>query len=75
MSDAEMVDLFRRQLRMLTEWHDTLSTQIAANQETIAQSRTLIVQIDAQIKRMKGELGWFGGETFLKIDAASLRET
>jgi hypothetical protein len=70
-----MIDVFRQELRMLTEWRDTLSAQIAASQETIEQSRALIVQIDEQIKRMKGELGWFGGATSLKADAASLRET
>ena len=62
MSDGEMIDLFRQQLRMLTEWRLTLSTQIAASQETIEQSRALIVQIDEQVRRMKGELGRFGAD-------------
>jgi hypothetical protein len=52
--------VFRQELRMLTEWRDTLSAQIAASQETIEQSRALIVQIDEQIKRMKGEMSGFG---------------
>jgi len=60
LSDREMIDLFRQQLRMLTEWRTTLSTQIAASQETIEQSRALIVQIDEQIRRMKSELSRSG---------------
>ena len=60
LSDGEKIDVFRQELRMLTEWRDTLSAQIASSQETIEQSRALIVQIDEQIKRMKGELGALG---------------
>jgi hypothetical protein len=66
LSDGEMIDVFRQELRMLTEWRDTLSAQIAASQATIEQSRTLIVQIDEQIKRMKGEMGGFGGGDLFK---------
>jgi hypothetical protein len=60
LSDREMIDVFRQQLGMLTEWRVSLSAHITASQEMIEQSRAMIVQIDEQIKRMKSELGWFG---------------
>jgi hypothetical protein len=60
LSDREMIDLFRQQLRMLTEWRISLSTHIRASQEMIKQSQALIAQIDERTKRMKSELGWFG---------------
>jgi hypothetical protein len=61
LSGDEMVALFRRQLKVLREGRDAVSAHITASQETIKQSRALLVQLDEQINRMERELGWVGG--------------
>jgi hypothetical protein len=61
LSGDEMVALLKQHLKVLREGRDAVSAHIAASQETIKQSRVLIVQIDEQISRMERELGWFGG--------------
>jgi hypothetical protein len=60
-----MIDLLRQQLRVLRECRESISTHIMASQEFIDQSRAQIVQIDEQINRMEGELGWLGGRQSL----------
>ena len=56
LSGDEMVTLFKQNLKFLREGRDAVSALIAASQETIEQSRALIVQIDEQINRMEREL-------------------
>jgi hypothetical protein len=61
LSDVEIIDLFRQQLRVLREWRGSISADITASKEMIKQSRALLVQVDEQINQMERELGWFGG--------------
>jgi hypothetical protein len=61
LSGDEMTALFKQHLQFLREGRDAVSAHITASQETIKQSRVLIVQIDEQISRMERELGWFRG--------------
>jgi hypothetical protein len=63
LSDVELIDLFRQQLRVMREWRNTISAHITAGQETIRQSRALLAQVDEQINQMERELGWFGGRS------------
>ena len=61
LSEVEMIDLFRQQLRLLREWHNSISAHITASQEMVKQSRALLGRLDEQINQMERELGWFGG--------------
>jgi hypothetical protein len=61
LSEVEMSDLVRQQLRVLREWRNAISTHITASHEMIKQSRVLLAQVDEQINQMERELGWFGG--------------
>jgi hypothetical protein len=61
LSNKEMVRLFKQHLEGLREGCDAVSEHITASQETIKQSRALLVQLDEQINQMERELGWFGG--------------
>jgi hypothetical protein len=61
LSGDEVITLFKQHLKVLREGRQAVSAHIAASQETIEQSRALIVQLDEQIGRMERELGWSGG--------------
>jgi hypothetical protein len=63
LSDVEIIDLFRQQLKVLREWRNNISAHITASQEMIKQSRALIVQLDEQINQMERELRWLGGRS------------
>jgi hypothetical protein len=63
LSDVELNDLFRQQLRVMREWRNTISADITASQERIKQSRVLLAQVDEQIDQMERELGWSGGRS------------
>jgi hypothetical protein len=61
LSDAEIIDLCRQQLRALRDWRGAISAHITTSREMIEQSRALIAQIDEQINQMERELGLVGG--------------
>jgi hypothetical protein len=68
LSDVELIDLFRQQLRVMREWRNSISaditaSDITASQERIKQSRVMLAQVDEQINQMERELGWFGGRS------------
>jgi hypothetical protein len=61
LSGDERVVLFKQHLKFLREGRDAIWEHITASRQPIEQS--LIVQIDDQINRIEGELGWFGGQS------------
>jgi hypothetical protein len=52
----KVVEQFTEHLRALRAGREDALAQIAASQETIEQSRALIVQIDEHINRIEREL-------------------
>jgi hypothetical protein len=60
-SGDEMVVLFKEHLTFLRKGREAVLAHITASREMIERSSALIVQIDEQINRMEGEIGWVGG--------------
>jgi uncharacterized coiled-coil DUF342 family protein len=72
-SDAKMIELFRRQLRVLRERRDSISAGITSSREMIKQSRAMIVEIDEQINQMERELGLGSDQCLRKQPSSALK--